>query len=178
MKIGEFKFKRKYSAGRVIVDIFSLAFLALIIANTVIFANNVAYTNNYLNRTDIEVELVSWYPALIWVVLAGVISVLSIIFTYMHKKLPKKYVIDETNVRAYCDIVDTAISCIRLVLLFAIFDLSGIHQTKIAYGQASWFSVQLLCDVFFILVLWRFSVHRLRGISIKPDEEKREITED
>lgn len=178
MKIGEYKFKRKYSAARIIVDIASIAFIVVIVVNTFSLINQIEYTNSYLNRTDIEYELMSWKPLIIWIVAAGLLTVGSVIYTYVHKKLPKRYVVDETNVRKYCDIIDTAVSCIRLIALFAVFELECIHYENLAYIRQSWVSVSLLCDVFFILVLWRFTVHRLRGVSIKPEERELTITED
>lgn len=177
MKIGEYKFKRKYSFARIIVDIASVLFLFLIIANTFSFAEYIESTNAYLNRAEVEVTLMSWHPLVIWPIITSVLFIVSVVYMMMPKKIPKKYNIDETNVRQYCDIIDTAISCIRLIIFFLIFDLSCIHFENLAYIRQSWFSLVMVCDVFFVIVLLRFTAHRLRAISVKEKEKEIKIIE-
>lgn len=182
MKIGEYKVKRNYSIPQMVLDVFSVMILVVIVQCFVAFTEEIAYYNSILNRR-IEEETVitdmtlTWLPAIIWLICAVAVIAVSLFFQYRKKKLPKKYVINAENVQKYNDIYQTAVSCIRIIALLAVFEFLYLHSQFIL-GFTEWFSLQIILDILLIIIIVQFSKHRVRAIQPKVEEEERTIIQD
>ncbi len=180
MKLGDFTFKRRYSLAQVIVDIASvIAFLSIIF---VIYAcaMDIEMAKS-LNSTGESLSFLNWRPLIIWAVLGLVVCILSVIALFIPRKMPKKRTVTEGYAPKYCNIIDTCISCLRLIILLAISELCYIHMRTIMLQENS-FSIQLVLHVIIAaLIIW-FTAVRLDSISQAaseelPEKKKREIIE-
>ncbi|MGN0579185.1 MAG: hypothetical protein ACI4J4_11250 [Ruminiclostridium sp.] len=182
MKIGELKFKRRYSAAQVIVDIFSLAAL-LYLCYTVYVCSMDISRLNALNQTNSDLSFMDWKPLIIWIVAAVVVCGVSVFLLFKSRKKPKKLFINENNVVKYCNIIDTCISCLRLLILLALCEGCYLHMAAILMRNAG-FSVQLLCDLAIAVFVVLFTRLRLEAISdterekAEEKEKKKTIVED
>lgn len=177
MKLGEMKLKRRYTVPQIIVDIASIGALAYIcfIVYTCYHDINSLNMNNY---AGVDLSAFDWKPLILWIALGVLVCVLSVILIFRKKKLPKKLCINENNGVKYCNTIDTAISCIRLILLLALSEGCYLHMAAI-FMRNPGFSVQLLCDVCFILVILWFTKMRLEALSEaelqKKEAEKKTV---
>ena len=163
MKLGEMKLKRRYTVPQVIVDIASLGALVYIcfIVYTCYLDVNSLNMNNY---TGADLSSIDWKPLILWIILGVIVCVISIILIFRRKKLPKKLCINDNNGAKYCNVIDTSVSCIRLIILLALSEGCYLHMAGI-FMRAPVFSVQLLCDVCFILAILWFTKMRLEALS-------------
>ena len=169
MKIGVYKFRRRYSAAQVIVDIVSAG--ALILQVFVITAH-IEWMNylDRMNRTD-KVLHNEWYPLLIWAVLAVLVFGFSFFLILKKKKEPKRYNISKNNVVKYCNIIDTCISCVRLMILIILFE-------EFQFPSISLVSVLIIIAV---LVLTKFRLEAISDVEQERqerEEKKKTIIED
>ena len=180
MKLGDFTFKRRYSLAQVIVDIASvIAFLSIIF---VIYAcaMDIEMAKS-LNSTGESLDFLNWKPLIIWAVLGLAVSVLSVIALFLPRKIPQKLTLNEKYAPKYCNIIDTCISCLRLIILLAISELCYIHMKAIMLLENS-FSIQLVLHVIMAaLIIW-FTAVRIDSVSQasseeQPEKKKREIIE-
>ena len=182
MKIGELKFKRRYSAAQVIVDIFSLAALAYLCYTVYVCSMDISRLNA-LNQTSSDLSFMDWKPLIIWIVAAVVVCGVSVFLLFKSRRKPKKLFINENNVVKYCNIIDTCISCLRLIILLALCEGCYLHMAAILMRNAG-FSVQLLCDLGIAVLIVLFTRLRLEAISdteqekAEEKEKKKTIVED
>lgn len=163
MKIGEFTFKRRYTAAQVVVDIFSLLSLLYICYIVYVCAADIEQTKQ-LNATEISLDFLHWEPLIIWCVIGAVIWAVSVIMILAPRKAPKKTVLIEKYAAKYCNIIDTCISCIRLMLLMAVSEFCYMHMCVLTMREAS-LSIQLVLHAVIIaLVIW-FTAVRVNSIS-------------
>lgn len=180
MKIGEYKIKRRYSIAQIIVDITSLAALAYL--GLIIWAC-AADTEKLkdLNKTNADMSMFDWKPLLIWAVVGVVIFGVSFFLIFRKKKLPKNYTVNENNAAKYCNIIDTCICCVRLVLIISLWEICYLHMSAILMRNIS-FSPQLVIDALIIVCIIIFTRMRVRAVSDAEreraaSEKKREIVE-
>ena len=173
MRIGEYSFKRRYSAAQILVDIFSAAALGYTVF--VIFACIADIDRiKQLNRTDADMSIFDWHPLIIWPCVGAVIVAVSFFLIFRKKKKPKKLYINKNNVRKYCNIIDTCIALIRLMLLIAVCELSNLHYFSIIMWEQG-ISVQLIFDA--LIIVGILVITRMRLISVSDTEREKDSGE-
>lgn len=180
MKVDNIKVKRNYKIPQMIVDAFSLLMVILLFQLTFRFKSEIDSTNALLAASGVQIKYVEWWPALIWPILAVILCAVSVVLTFMNRKVPKKYKITEATAQKYYDIIATAICCVRFISLFAVFEFMYIHQQLIMYQSNDLFSVQIPCDIVVILLILLFSKKRIQALQTvenEKDEKKHEIIE-
>lgn len=182
MKVGEYSFRRRYTAAQIIVDIASLAALAYV--GYVIYICAVDIENlKAMNRTDADLSMFDWKPLLIWAGIGVIIFAASYFLIFRNKKMPKKLFINENNAVKYCNIVDICIALVRLMLLIALGEICYLHLAAIMLRTVG-FSTQLLIDALIIVCIIILTKIRLSAVSdteqekAESEKEKKYIVED
>lgn len=181
MKIGNYTFKRRYSIAQIIVDIVSVIALAYIGYIVYVCEQDIEGLSA-VNYAKADLSAIDWKPLLIWPAVGVIICAVSVFLILKEKKLPKKYLINENNAVKYCNITDTCVSCVRLIVLLALSELCYIHMSIIMLRNID-FSMQLIFDVLIIIAIIVFTRIRISAISDDEKEKaetanKREIIED
>ena len=88
-----------------------------------------------------------------------------------------KYVITKATVQKYSDIVITAITCVRIPVLLAVFEGMCIHQSVMVGNTDGIFTLQIPLDILLSVIIIRFSMHRVRILQPKPEEKEITIKE-
>ena len=181
MKLGGYTFKRRYSLAQILVDIASAGAIVYIAFIIYACADDIERIKS-LNRTDADMSVFDWRPLIIWIAAAILIFCFSFFLIFRKKKLPKKLTINEHNAVKYCNIIDTCISCVRLVTLLTISELCYLHSAAIRMFDPG-FPTQLLLDVLIAAGIIIFTRMRLTAISDAEEEreekdKKRTIIED
>ena len=181
MKLGEYKFKRRYTLAQILIDIFSVGALAFICYIVYVCAMDIEQMKSY-NATETSLDFLNWKPLIVWCVLGVIIFAISVLALFLPRKMPKKVNLTEKYAVKYCNIIDACISCLRLIMLLAVSELCYIHMQYIMLMDTS-LSVQLLLYVVIaVLLIWFTAVRvdSLCEVAISDsDEEKkpREIIE-
>ena len=182
MKLGEFSFKRRYSAAQIVVDIASAA--ALVYLGYIIYACAVDIDRlKSLNKTEADMSMFDWRPLIVWAVLGVAVFAVSFVLILRRKKMPENLCITQDNAVKYCNIVDTGISCVRLMLIILISEICYLHGAAIRMANVG-FSMQLIIDPLIIVCVIILTKMRLNAISEAEKEKldkqrtKREIIED
>ncbi len=163
MKLGDYKFKRRYTLAQIIIDIASLAAFASICYIVYVCAMDIEQMKSY-NVTDTSLDFLDWKPLIVWCVAGAVIIAVSFLLLFLPRKMPQKLVITEKYAPKYCNIIDACISCLRLILLIAVSEMCYIHMRSIMLLETE-LSVQLLlCAVIAALIIW-FTAVRLTSLS-------------
>lgn len=182
MKLGEFSFKRRYSAAQIVVDIASAA--ALVYLGYIIYACAVDIDRlKSLNKTEADMSMFDWRPLIVWAVLGVAVFAVSFVLILRRKKMPENLCITQNNAVKYCNIIDTGISCVRLMLIILISEICYLHGAAIRMANVG-FSMQLIIDPLIIVCVIILTKMRLNAISEAEKEKldkqrnKREIIED
>lgn len=182
MKIGEITFKRRYSLAQIIVDIASAA--ALVYLGYIIYACAVDIDRlKSLNRTNADMSMFDWKPLIVWAAAAIAVFVLSFVFIFRKKKQPKHHTVTQNNAVRYCNILDTGISCVRLMLIILLGEVCYIHGAAIRMAKID-FSMQLIIDPLIIVCVIILTKMRLDAVSetelakLEEQDKKRELIED
>lgn len=173
-KFGDYSFKRKYSLAQILVDIASIMALLYIFFMVYASAMDIETTKS-LNSTDNNLDFLNWKPLIVWCVLGIVITTLSVLAIILPRKAPKKILVNEENAPKYCNIIDTCISCLRLVILLAISELCYIHMQSIMLQETS-LSIQLILDIISgALIIWLTAVRidSVNQVAIAERDEKK-----
>lgn len=171
---GGYSFKRKYSIAQIIVDIASIIALIYIIFMVYAYAVDIETTKS-LNSTESSLDFLNWEPLIIWCILGVVIIALSVLAILLPRKAPKKILVTENNAPKYCNIIDTGISCLRLVILHSLSELCYIHMQSIMLQEVS-LSIQLIFDLIIVaLIVWLSAVRidSVNQVAISEAEEKK-----
>jgi len=169
MRIGNFVFKRRYTAAQIVVDIISLLALLYIFYIVYICAADIEQAK-LLNETEVSLDFLKWEPLIIWCVLGTIIYILSVVLILLPRKIPKKISLIEKYAPKYCNIIDTCISCVRLMLLLAISEFCYLHMCSLTMRDAS-LSIQLVLHAIIIaLIIW-FTAVRVNSISEMSSSE-------
>lgn len=177
MKLGEYTIKRRYPLIQILVDIASLAALAYIGLIIYSAAADIEQLNN-LNHTETSLEFLKWQPLLIWAVAGVIVCGLSVFALFKPRKMPKKLKIDQKSGKKYCNIIDSCISCVRLMILLMLSEGCYLHMTAILQRELS-FPIQLILDAAIIALLILFTYTRLQSLyeSQSEDEQPKTIIE-
>ncbi len=183
MKIGKYPVKHTYRLPRIISDVLSLGLVVLIVSATFNFFET--YEDFYAlfdtnNPTAMETLLKNdpnygWKQHLAWIFPALAIAIL---IAYMVLVLKShrlsRYEVNKRNAQRCYDAYAFGVSLCKIPALMIVFDLMCIAQDKLLmsmYGL-SWFSwLTLLCAVL-IMIIVRYTMHRLSGITAKPQAAK------
>lgn len=180
-RVGEFSFRRRYTAAQIVIDIASLG--ALVYIGYIIWICKLDIDKlKELNRSDADMSMFVWEPLLIWAGVGILIFAASFFLIFRKKKKPEKYHINKRNVVKYCNIIDTCIACIRLVLIIALWEVCYLHMSAIMMRGIT-FSMQLPIDALIIVCILLLTRIRLRAISDTEEESdaqenKKEIVQD
>ncbi len=179
-RVGEFSFRRKYTAVQIVIDIASLAALVYIGYIIYLCALDIDKLKS-VNKTNADMSMFMWEPLLIWAAVGILIFAASFYLIFRKKKKPEKYYINKHNVVKYCNIIDTCIACIRLVLIISLWEVCYLHMCVIMMREIT-FSPQLLMDALIIVCIILLTRIRLRSISDTEEtdetEKKKEIVQD
>ncbi|MBQ9483471.1 MAG: hypothetical protein IJU82_04700 [Ruminiclostridium sp.] len=181
MKVGDIQFRRRYSAAQIVVDIVSVG--ALIYLGYIIYACALDIERlKSLNRTNADMSMFDWRPLIIWAAVGVLIFVFSFILIFRNKKMPKKLCVTENNAAKYCNILDTGVSCVRLILILLVGEICYLHGAAIRMANVG-FSMQLVIMPLITVGIVILTKMRLEAISETEKHreqapKKREIIED
>jgi hypothetical protein len=181
MKVGDIQFRRRYSAAQIVVDIVSVG--ALIYLGYIIYACALDIERlKSLNRTNADMSMFDWRPLIIWAAVGVLIFVFSFILIFRNKKMPKKLCVTENNAAKYCNILDTGVSCVRLILILLVGEICYLHGAAIRMANVG-FSMQLVIMPLITVGIVILTKMRLEAISETEKNreqapKKREIIED
>ena len=96
---------------------------------------------------------------------------------YRPKKLPKKYTITEVTAQKYSDIYITAVTCIRIPVLLALFEGMCMHQSIMMRQYEGVFTLQIPLDIIVTAIIICFSLLRVRKLQPEAEEKSHEIVE-
>lgn len=181
MKIGGFPVKRRFKPARVISDVLSLGITAVIFVLTVGFfpqyraALSKAAEKNLYGILLKYGESLSYrhYFAWIFPALAIIVIAVYLILTLKSHEF-RRYKITEDNAQAVYDWYAFAVSLCKIPALMAIFDIMYIFQRRMMFENVSPFSYQIILYIVAIVIIFRFSVHKIRKIT----EIKHEMPDD
>ena len=167
MKIGTIKVKRHYHIAQMVLDAVAVVIFVVIVKCVLSFGT-------YLSNMG---SFVDWMWNLIWIVIAALVIVVSLLMIYLPRKMPKKYIVNNDNAQKYSDIVITAITCIRIPILLAVFEGMYICQSLLSGVTDGVFTLRIPLDILFSLIIIRFSIHRVRIIQPKPEDKSIQLKE-
>ena len=171
MKIGKYPVKHSYKLARIISDVISLAIAYLILNATLNFFTQYKIAINKIGSENMTIvyeygyslayrQYFAWiFPGLVLIVFAMYL----ILVLKSHKFA--KYDITKQNAQAVYDWYAFAVSLCKLPLFLGIFDMMYIFHQRMMFNKVSLFSIQLILDVFIILIIVRLSVHRIRWLT-------------
>ena len=183
MKIGKYPVKHTYKLPRIIADVLSLGFVVLIVSATFNFFKT--YEDFYSlfdtnNPTAMETLLKNdpnyeWKQNLAWIfpALALVVLVAYIVLVLKSHRLAR-FSVNKRNAQKCYDAYAFGASLCKIPALMIVFDMMCIAQDKLLmsmYGL-SWFSWLTLLCVMLILIIVRYTMHRLVSITAKPQAAK------
>lgn len=178
MKIGDFKVKRNYRISQMVLDVVAVIIFVVIVRCVISFGAFIDEQNRIIHIANSEIEgLVVWQWNIIWIVIAALVIIVSLLMTYLPGKMPQKYVITKATVQKYSDIVITAITCVRIPVLLAVFEGMCIHQSVMVGNTDGIFTLQIPLDILLSVIIIRFSMHRVRILQPKPEEKEITIKE-
>ncbi len=183
MKIGKYPVKHTYRLPRFIADVLSLGLVVLIVSATFSFFES--YEDFYsmfdtTNQTAMETLMKNdpnyeWKQHLAWIfpALALVVMIVYIVLVLKSHRLAS-YEINKRTAQQCYDAYAFGVSLCKIPVLMIVFDMMCIAQDKLLnsmYGL-SWFSWLTLLCVVLILIIVRYTAHRLSHITAKPQQEK------
>lgn len=176
MRIGDFKVRRHYQISQMVLDVVAAIIFVAIVRCVLSFGAYIDEQNRLITGANSEIEgLIVWQWNIIWIVIAALVIATSLLMIYLPRKMPKKYVITKETAQKYSDIVITAITCVRIPVLLAVFEGMCIHQSVMLGNTDGIITLQIPLDILLSVIIIRFSIHRVRILQPKP--QKREIIE-
>ena len=154
MKIGKYQIKLNYGILKGFIDVMGLLLAYLIYQTTFAFVGNMTNPSNAILKRIVETIFADGIPFHVWlwgftfpIIALGVI-VFSVWFMFRKHKEPKRFIITEANAQKYYDTIMITNSLLRILALFALWDLTYICQNNILLQDTSWFSLQFVLDIF------------------------------
>lgn len=179
MKVGEYKVKRNYLIAQMVLDSVAVIIMIVICKCVFTFGDFIESQNKLIHDSNGNVTgLVVWQWNIIWIVIAVLVIAASLLMIYLPRKLPKKYTVNSDNAQKYSDIVITAITCVRIPALLAVFEGMCIHQSVMVRNYDGIFSLQIPLDILISIIIIRFSIHRVKLIQPKKEDKKITLRED
>ena len=154
MKIGKYQVKLNYGILKGFIDVMGLLLAYLIYQTSFAFVGNLTNPSNSVLKRIVETIFADGIPFHVWLwgftfpIIALAVVVLSVWFMFKKHNEPKRFVITEGNAQKYYDTIMITNSLLRILALLALWDLTYICQNNILLQGASWFSLQLILDVF------------------------------
>ena len=178
MKIGTIKVKRNYQIAQMVLDAVAVIIFIVIVQCVLSFGAYISEINENILKVNSEVTgLVVWQWNIVWIAVALIVIIVSLLMIYLPHKMPKKYIINSDNAQKYSDILITAITCVRIPVLLAVFEGMCIHQSVMTGVTDGIITLQIPLDILLTLIIIRFSIHRVRIIQPQPDDKKLELKE-
>lgn len=172
MKIGEIKVKRNYQIAQMVLDAVAFIITVVIVRSVFTFGEEIELFNSVILKGNGDISgLVIWQWNLIWIAVAAAVIAVSLVMIYKPRKMPKKYIVNKDNAQKYSDIVITAVTCVRIPALLMVFEGMYIHQSLMWRDFGNVFSLQIPLDILLIVIIVRFSIHRVRALQPKKDKE-------
>ena len=178
MKIGKYPVKHSYKLARIISDVLSLAIAYLILNATLNFFTQYKIAINKIGNENMMIVYEYGYSLayrqyFAWIFPGLVLTVFAVylILTLKSHKFAK-YNVTKQSAQAVYDWYAFAVSLCKLPLLLGIFDMMYIFHQRMMFNKVSLFSMQLILDVFIIIILVRLSVHRIRWLTRTETPEK------
>lgn len=178
MKIGTIKVKRNYQIAQMVLDAVAVIIFIVIVQCVLSFGTFISEKNESILKYNPDIEgLVEWRWNIIWIVIAVFVIALSLLMIYLPRKKPQKYIINEDNAQKYSDILITAITCVRIPVLLAVFEGMCIHQSVLTGVTSGIITLQIPLDILLTLIIIRFSIHRIKLTQPKPEEKNIQLKE-
>lgn len=176
MKIGKIKVKRNYQIAQMVLDALAVIITVVIVRSVFTFGEEIEWLNGIILKGNGDIRgLIVWQWNLIWLAAAAAVIAVSFVMIYKPKRMPKKYTVNKDNAQKYSDIFITAVTCIRIPALLAVFEGMYMHQL-IMKREYDVFSLQIPLDILVIAIIVRFSIHRVKAI--QPKKKEIELIED
>ncbi len=171
MKIGTIKVKRNYQIAQMVLDAVAVLIIVATVQCVLSFGEYITSQNQLILSVNSEIEgLVTWQWNLIWIFVDAAVAAVSLVMIYKSKKMPKKYIVTEENAQKYSDIYRTAVTCVRIPVLLAVFELMAMQQSVMTGNTTNIFTLQIPLDILLSIILIRFSLHRVKAGQPKPKE--------
>lgn len=178
MKIGTFEVKRNYQIAQMVLDAVAVIIFIVIVRCVLSFGAFISEMNENILKVNSEVTgLVVWQWNIVWIVIASLVIIASLLMIYLPRKMPKKYVINKENAQKYSDIIITAITCVRIPVLLAVFEGMCIHQSIMTGVTDGIITLQIPLDILLTLIIIRFSMYRVKLTQPKPEDKNIELKE-
>ena len=178
MKIGTIKVKRNYQIPQMVLDAVAAIIFIVIVQCVLSFGEFISETNESILKVNSEITgLIVWQWNIVWIVIASLVIIASLLMIYLPRKMPKKYVINNDNAQKYSDIVITAITCVRIPALLAVFEGMCIHQSIMTGVTEGIITLQIPLDILLSVIIIRFSIHRVRLTQPKLEDKNIELKE-
>ena len=114
-----------------------------------------------------------WLWGFTFPIIALAVIVFSIWFMFTKHKEPKRFVITEANAQKYYDTIMITNSLLRILALFALWDLTFICQNNILLQGTSWFSLQFVLDVIVAGLVIYITYCRIKAFAkIRTEKDK------
>lgn len=183
MKIGKYPVKHTYKVPRIIADVLSLGFVVLIVSATFSFFRSyedfysMFDTNNpvameTLIKNDPNYE---WKQHLAWIfpALAIAVMIAYIVLVLKNHKL-SSFDVNKRNAQRCYDAYAFGASLCKIPALMIVFDMMCVAHDKLLNSMfgLSWFSWLTLLCVVLIMIIVRYTMHRLVSITAKPQAVK------
>ena len=173
MKIGTIKVKRNYQIAQMVLDAVAVLIIVATVQCVLSFGEYITSQNQLILSVNSEIEgLVTWQWNLIWIFVDAAVAAVSLVMIYKSKKMPKKYIVTEENAQKYSDIYITAVTCVRIPVLLAVFELMAMQQSVMTGNTTNIFTLQIPLDILLSIILISFSLHRVKAGQPKPKEVK------
>lgn len=179
MKIGKYPVKPSFRIARIVSDILSVGIAVLIFSVTANFirqyrlmlqkigAEGVSeIEDNYIGGFSWSYWLSLIFPALVVGVFAAYL-----ILTLTSRKMSKFNITKRTAQDVY-DWYAFAVSVSKIPVLMGIFDIMYIFHRRMLGDKISFFSLQVLLDIVIVMIIIRFTIHRIRKITEVKDTDR------
>ena len=179
MKIGKYPVKPSFRIARIVSDILSVGIAVLIFSVTANFirqyrlmlqkigAEGVSeIEDNYIGGFSWSYWLSLIFPALVVGVFAAYL-----ILTLTSRKMSKFNITKRTAQDVY-DWYAFAVSVSKIPVLMGIFDIMYIFHRRMLGDKISYFSLQVLLDIVIVMIIFRFTIHRIRKITEVKDTDR------
>lgn len=178
MRIGTIKVKRNYQIAQMVLDAVAALIIIAIVQCILSFGDYITSQNQLILSVNSEVTgLAVWQWNLVWIAVAAAVAAVSLVMIYKPQKMPKKYIVNKDNAQKYSDIRITAVTCVRIPALLIVFELMAMHQSIMTGNTRNIFTLQIPLAILLIIIIIRFSIHRVRAIQPKPEEKEIKLKE-
>ncbi len=160
MKLAGHYVRLSHKPARIICDALSLGIVLFTFMSAHLMVESYPELKNPLFRSDC-VKL--W----IFPVLAMIALAVYYIFIFTNHRFVK-YKITEENAQSVFDWLAFTVSLCKLPVLVAIADAMTIYQSRLLGQEISWFSIGYIFYALILVIIIRFSMHRIRKLTEPP----------